>query len=363
MKIIKNKKLMRKITIAFAGTLLLTTVVQATSLTKKIDATFRGIKVYYNNQQKTMEQEPFIYNGSVYLPVRAVGELVDKQIDWMSATNSVMVSDKGTPVGDLAVELTTKNFEISRLSAEKQVLENKVKELEATIKKVEEKEKEKEKDTITSGDLKKTLSYIETVFDYKHSIDWDFKLTESNSRINIDISFDSRYDDKKWENLTLAQREGFFRDIAKEIRIDFRDTLINGSVTDKRTDKNIATFSYSKNNTFSYTDDSPASFTLLEKDLKRLVTTVDGTSIPVDDIILKGTEDNITFTVYIDLYNRTLQNTWAYGLEDNPREIRQVMEYIQEEILRDFRYASVQGFIEDIDSGSTLAKFDGKRLY
>lgn len=357
MKPLKNKKFIRRCTIAFAGTLLLTTVVQATSLTKKIDATFRNIKVYYNNQQKTMAQEPFIYNGSVYLPVRAVSELIDKTVDWNNATNSVFISDKGgLSSNDLATQLSAKNFEIAKLMGEKDLLEKRVKELEANI-------KNPDKGSGSSGDLKYTLSYIEEFFDYEHSIDWDFKLSQTSSRINVEVSFDSRYDGKKWDNLSTSKRESFFRDIAREIRVDFKDAAINGSVIDSRTDKSMGTFSYSKSNSFSYTDDSSTSFTALEKDLKNLVKKVDGTDIPIDDIIIKGTEDNITFTVYVDLYSRTLQNDWDYAMEDNPREIRQLMEYIQEEILRDFRYASVQGFIEDLDSRNTLAKFDGRRLY
>lgn len=359
MKILKNKKLMRKISIAFAGTLLLTTAVQATSLTKKIDATFRNIKVYYNNQQKSMEQEPFIYNGSVYLPVRAVSELVNKTVEWNSSTNSVLVSDKGgVSTTDLTAELTAKNLEIAKLMGEKSILEKKVAELETSLK-----DKDKDKDKKTSGDLKTTLSYIEDFFDYEHSIDWEFKLSETNSRINLEVTFDSRYDNKKWDNLTKSQKETFFRDLSREIRVDFKNTPINGKVIDRRTDKTIGSFTYSTSNKFSYSDDGATSFSDLEKDLKKLVKKVDGTEIPVDDIIIKGTEDDITFTVYIDLYNRTLQNDWQYAFEDNPRQIRQTMEYIQEEILRDFKYASVQGFIEDLDSRNTLAKFDGRRLY
>ncbi|HHX62989.1 MAG TPA: copper amine oxidase N-terminal domain-containing protein [Epulopiscium sp.] len=359
MKTLKNKKFIRKCTTVFVGTLLLTTVVQATSLTKKIDATFKNIQVYYNNQQKTMAQEPFLYNGSVYLPVRAVSELVDKNVDWNSSTNSVFVTDKGGVVSsDLEAQIATKNFEITKLMTEKNLLQKKVTELEAAAK-----TPVPDKDKVTSGDLKETLSYIEKHFDYKHSIDWDFKLSETGSRINVDVGFDSRYDDTKWERLTKSEREAFFRDVAREIRVDFKNAVINGSVIDRRTDKTIGTFSYSQNNTFSYNDNGSTSFTTLQKDLKNRVKIIDGTSIPIDDIIIKGTGDDITFTVYIDLYSRTLQNEWADAMRDNPRKVRLVMEYIQEETLRDFKYATIQGFIEDVDSRNTLAKFDGRSLY
>ncbi len=357
MKILTNKKLIKTITVAFAGTLLLTTVVNAAAVSKKIEATFRNIQVYSNNKLGVLEQEPFIYNQNVYLPVRAVGELVNKEITWNASTNSVFIADKGgAPSQNTAAELLAKDLEIARLMGTNSILDKRVKELEASI-------KDKDKRPGTSNDLNSTLGYITDFFDYEHSIDWDFKLSQTNSRINVEVSYDSRTDDKKWNNLTKAQRETFFKDIAREIRIDFKDTPVNGKVIDRRTDKTIGSFTYSTSNAFSYSDDSATSFVALEKDLKTLVKKIDGTEIPVDNIIIKGTEDNITFTVYIDLYSRTLQNDWQYAFEDNPREIRQVMEYIQEEILRDFKGASVQGFIEDLDSRNTLAKFDGRRLY
>lgn len=354
MKILKNKKFIRKCTMAFAGTLLLTTVVQAASVTKKIEASFRNIQMYYNNQHKTMAQEPFIYNGSVYLPVRAVSELVDKNVDWNSATNSVLISDKGgVPSGNLAAELAAKNFEIAKLMGEKDLLEKKVKELEANA---------KDKDTSTSGDLKKTLAYIEDAFDYEHSIDWEFKLTETSSRINVEVSFDSKYDDRKWDNLSKSQREAFFRDIAREIRADHKNTPINGTVVDSRTGKNIGTFSYSKNNTFTYSDKSSTSFSNLEKDLKRLHSTIKGTGIPVYDIELTGDEDDVTFIVSVDLHSVSLSKEWDNAMKGSASDIRDLMLSITEEIEYDYRNANVQGFVEDLDSRRTIAKWDGRRL-
>lgn len=357
MGMFKNKKFVRRTAIVFAGTLTLTSVIYGATLTKKIEVTYNNIKLYYNNSQKIMAQEPFSYNGSIYLPVRAVGELVDKNIEWNGSTNSVYVSDKGAAIPDTSIkqlqsEVASKNFEIAKLNAEKSILEAKVKELEANV-----------KDTNTKGNTTATLKYLEEKFDYEYSIDWAFKLSESSSRINVEVSFDSRYDDKKWERLTKSQKESLFRDISRNIRVDFKDMPIYGKVIDSRTDKTIGTFDYSKGNSFYYSDDSSTTFTDLEKDLIKYAKTIDGTDIPIDDIAITGNEDDITFTIYVDLYNRTLQNEWTYALEDNPREIRQLMEYIQEEIKRDYKYASVQGFIEDLYNGSTLAKFDGKRLY
>lgn len=339
---------MKRVSIVFAGTLLLGTIVNASSLTKKINATFRNIQVFYQNEPKTMEQEPFIYNDSVYLPVRAVAELVDKNVIWNSATNSVFVTDKGAS----SAELEAKDFEISRLKAEKLLLEKKVKDLEEN-----KKEDDKKKD------FKETLDLLNRYYDREHSIEWEFKLSESTSGINVDVSFDSRYDDRKWTNLTKSERERFFLDIAKEIRTDFKGETINGRVMDQRSNKEIGIFTYSRNNSFSYSDNSATSFTELETALKRLYTKIDKSDIPIDDIVITGNEDNITFTLYVDLYTPLLRYEWEKAAKDNRREIRDLMIDLREDIKYDYRYADVQGFIEDFDSRDTLIKFDGRGLY
>lgn len=368
MKILKNKKFTRRSAIILAGTLIFTTVVYGSTITKKIDATFRGIKVFYNNDQKTMAQEPFIYNGSVYLPVRGVGELVDKNIQWDSARNAVFVSDKGaavpsTVIQQLQSEIDSKNFEIARINAEKSLLEGKIKELEGNYKRGSDSRSSDSKGSRSKGSIRDTEKYLEKEFDYEHDINWELSLKESGSRINVEASYDSRTDGRSWDRLTKSKKEKFFKDISREIRADFKDTTINGKVIDSRTNKTVGSFSYSRSNSFSYSDYGTSSFTDLERSLKKYAKKVDGTEIPVDNISVKGNEDDITFTVYVDLHNRTLKDKWRNAMEDNPREIRQLMDYIDEEIKDEFRYAEVQGFIEDLSTRNTLAKYDGKRLY
>lgn len=357
MKILKSKKFIRTFATLFVGTMIFATVTEGASLTKKIDATFRGIKVFYNNQQKTMTQEPFIYNGSVYLPVRAVAELVGKNVEWNNASNSVYVTDTGTATNTsvqvLQNEIASKNFEIAKITAEKKILEDKIKELETST-----------NSKTATGDLKKTLEYLEDHFDYEHSIEWDFKLTQTSSRINVEVVFDSKSYGTKWDRLSKSSRESFFRDICREIRIDHKDIAINGKVIDDRTDKTVGTFSYSKSNSFSYTDESSTSFSDLEKDLKKYFTKVDG-NIFIDKINIKGDEDDITYTVVVTLDTRSLQNEWddLVDRESSSRIIRDLMQDIEEEILRDYKYATVEGFIEDYNNSyNKIADYSNSRV-
>jgi len=352
MGLIKNKKFARRLSIIFAGTLLFTTVLHGASLTKKIDATFRDIKVYYNNQQKTMAQEPFIYNNSVYLPVRAVSELVGKDVQWDSAKNGVYVSDNGTStapntlVEQLQSEVASKNFEIVKINAEKAVLESKIKELEANV-----------KDSGTSGDLKETLRYLEDKFDFEYYIDWDFKLSETSSRINVEVRFDSRTDGRYWDGMTLREQENLFRDICRQIRYDHKDIIINGKVIDSRTDKTVGTFDYSRSDSFSYKQEGSALFYDLERDLTKVYKDIDGI-VDVDEIILKGDEDSIVFTVVVNLKSGVSRAAWdtleREELYEKNNPLTTFMKDVEEAIEYDFRYARVDGYIEDSSSRNQI---------
>jgi len=53
-----------------------------------------GKPVVFGKDSKGNQIEPFIYNGTTYLPVRAVGEALGKKVDWDGATQTVYVGQK-----------------------------------------------------------------------------------------------------------------------------------------------------------------------------------------------------------------------------------------------------------------------------
>jgi hypothetical protein len=73
------------------------------SATEYIQAAYNNIKIYVDGSLLTPRDgngsivEPFIYNGTTYLPVRAVGEAVGKSIGWDGATYSVYIGGAPTP--------------------------------------------------------------------------------------------------------------------------------------------------------------------------------------------------------------------------------------------------------------------------
>lgn len=69
----------------------------AASGTRTIEVTYRDIKLVVDGAEVTLKDgagnsiEPFIYNGTTYLPVRAVGEALGKEVLWDGNSSTVYV--------------------------------------------------------------------------------------------------------------------------------------------------------------------------------------------------------------------------------------------------------------------------------
>ena len=61
-----------------------------------IPVSYNSIKVLVDGKELKTDKEPFAYDGTTYLPVRAVAEAVGKEVKWDSATKTVTLSEKMT---------------------------------------------------------------------------------------------------------------------------------------------------------------------------------------------------------------------------------------------------------------------------
>lgn len=81
-------------------TVLITSTVFAAPVGKTIKAYFNGIKIYIDGDKIIPKDgngkvvEPFIYDGTTYLPVRAVSEALGKQVAWDEKVNTVYIGHK-----------------------------------------------------------------------------------------------------------------------------------------------------------------------------------------------------------------------------------------------------------------------------
>ncbi|MCI1959674.1 MAG: Ltp family lipoprotein [Clostridia bacterium] len=71
-----------------------TTIAFSETSRKSITAEYNNIKIYVDGKLVQTSSEPFVVNGTTYLPVRAVGEAVGKSVTWDGATQSVYLGVK-----------------------------------------------------------------------------------------------------------------------------------------------------------------------------------------------------------------------------------------------------------------------------
>ena len=96
---------MKKYVIGFATGLLVGTMTVgafAATGSQNIRATYKDIKVAVNNTVVSLKDaqgrtvEPFVYNGTTYLPVRGVATALGQQVSWDASTNTVYVGEQPT---------------------------------------------------------------------------------------------------------------------------------------------------------------------------------------------------------------------------------------------------------------------------
>lgn len=68
-----------------------TSLALASTGTQNVPITYNDIKIVVDGNTINSSAEPFIYNGVTYLPVRAVGEALGKEVNWDGNTNTVYI--------------------------------------------------------------------------------------------------------------------------------------------------------------------------------------------------------------------------------------------------------------------------------
>lgn len=74
-------------------------IVFAATREQSIQVVFDNIKILFNGDEIELkdaagnEVEPFIYNGTTYVPIRAVSDALNKDVNWDSENNTVLIND------------------------------------------------------------------------------------------------------------------------------------------------------------------------------------------------------------------------------------------------------------------------------
>lgn len=93
------------------GAIITSGIAYAKSRTEMLEVTYDNIKVYKDNVLCELKDangstiEPFIANGTTYMPVRGTANLADMQVTWDGATQSVYLWDEMVPEGTPFLEV------------------------------------------------------------------------------------------------------------------------------------------------------------------------------------------------------------------------------------------------------------------
>jgi len=68
-------------------------LVYGENIVKTIQVTYRNISIQVNGRIVSSDQEPFIYQGRTFVPLRTIGEALGKTVEWDNGKNQVVIND------------------------------------------------------------------------------------------------------------------------------------------------------------------------------------------------------------------------------------------------------------------------------
>ncbi|HHU70075.1 MAG TPA: copper amine oxidase N-terminal domain-containing protein [Thermoanaerobacterales bacterium] len=198
----KSRKRTTIVVMVILASIIFASATHATSATKKIDALYQNIKIIVNGKQAAATPEPFIYDGTTYVPIRLVSEALGATVNWDGVNKKVIVDLKTEdPVSKQELESLRmqgyyKDSEIARLT----------KELEDLKKKIEEEEE-------AASKYKDLEDFLDDEYSRWNKISFKYYVDEYRKSVELIIEFDyDKYGDR-WESLRERDIENWLKDI------------------------------------------------------------------------------------------------------------------------------------------------------
>ena len=217
----------RKLALIIAITMLVlafSTTGFASYLTKTLQVHYRNITVFVNGAQKNLTHEPFIVDGTTYVPLRDMSEIMGNTVGFNPTTYRIDITD----MGDAGLQ-----YEIY-------IKDARIKELETKL---------NEKESSSGSDLSTIARDLAKKYDDIDKLDVvDIKLKGDKRDIKVEVVIDTK-DEKQydaWKKLRDRDFEDYLQDIVDGIRKEYKDADITGAIYDKYEKENVVEFSIDK---------------------------------------------------------------------------------------------------------------------
>lgn len=99
---VKMKRNIKGIVLGLIIATLLVSTALGSGVKQTIEVVFNKVNLTVNGQ--AVKGENIVYQGTTYVPLRAISEMLDKDVDWDSGTNTASINDKKTSGGSKNIE-------------------------------------------------------------------------------------------------------------------------------------------------------------------------------------------------------------------------------------------------------------------
>lgn len=304
------------------------------TVSKTLEAWYGTVRIIVDGENVTNKIEPFVVDGTTYIPLRVVAETFNKNVDWNPSTSTATITDDLTQVDDYyQTEILKRDVEIMSLRSQIERLEDEIEDIE-------------------SVDLDDLEDDLNDDFDEYEDIEFDINLDGDEDEIEVEIEVDLDDYDREWNDLSERDIEDYLQDIVDEILDVYPDADIEGFIIDTDEDEELIEFSITRRGNV---------------DIEEIYEDIDISDLEddLDDyyydyfrdinlyIELDGDEEDIEYIVEID-YDR-FEDEWE-DLTDTSvkRLMTSIYDDIEDELGRD---AKIEGYVYDYSNKEYLARY------
>ncbi|WP_432776350.1 stalk domain-containing protein [Brevibacillus gelatini] len=204
------------------ATSLLPTGSQAATGTKNLQAKYNNIKVLYNGVAVPTTIEPFIVNGTTYIPLRMMAGVFNKEVVWDGNTYTITVKDQAD--AQHAAELAARDAQIRSLQSKIDSLNKQIADLEDDLE-----DAKKKKDDDFDDELDDLEDQLNDDYEDFRGAEWDISLSGDEDEIEVEIALDfdeyeDELDDSDFEDLVI--------NVIEDIWDEFDDADVVGEIVD-----------------------------------------------------------------------------------------------------------------------------------
>ncbi len=201
------------ICLTFIITLICGTLAFSSGYSKSITAYFSNIKVSLNGKTISFSNEPFIYAGSVYVPLRDVSESLGVNVAWDDRNKTVYMHN------DSSLGNTNSSYEI-------EMLKNQLKAKDAEIDRLKNDDDDDDDEDLEDLEDKLDDDYDKYTKGYG-TLKFKYDLSElSNGDIKVKMTGDFERSSKYWNDRDDSEFRDFIEDeVCDEITDDFKEDI------------------------------------------------------------------------------------------------------------------------------------------